>query len=199
LPGGSSSPPATAGATGAVPGEDADLTDLAFQLGALSWNVNDRMKVGKVFTVTASIVGDRASASSLPSGPQEDIQVTNKMEMELRPDQPDAFTINPPGPTEQLIEKTNPTTWTWDVTPLRPGTHVLHLITWKVYKTGKKSVSKDKVIVVEANVTGSITGFVGRNWQWLWTVIVFPTLGYLWHRAERKKRVHKKKTTAPHD
>jgi hypothetical protein len=46
----------------------------------------------------------------------------------------------------------------------------------------------DRDIQVDITIPQRVSGFIQKNWQWLWAAIVVPIVGYLWKR--RKKVPH---------
>lgn len=74
--------------------------------------------------------------------------------------------------------------WEWDVTALAPGKHELHLTVSSIVRVeGTEAedqiLSLDEPIDIEVTWSQRVSGFLGSNWQWLWTVVVIPAGGYL--------------------
>lgn len=72
------------------------------------------------------------------------------------------------------------------------GRHRLHLTINAVVRRDGLEVDTqvqtfDRTITVEVTLVQRPAGFVGGNWQWLWTVVVIPAAGIAYSRLGRKK------------
>ncbi len=118
----------------------------------------------------------------------EPIQISDQMEATLTGD---GFQITDVLPTRRAISRTGPTEWTWDVRALREGKLRLHLTLNALVTVGRNPAQQytirtfDKEYIVGVSVTDTVTDFVKKHWQWLWTTILLPVGGWLWKRRRK--------------
>lgn len=107
---------------------------------------------------------------------------------------------------EQSLSGTEPAHWEWNVTALTAGDHDLDLTVYiKVRDPGTDTAVSSNVIVRHsavhvtvrpektASVASNIGGFIARNWDKLWTLILLPIAGWCLRRW-RKRRIKDKGT-----
>lgn len=89
----------------------------------------------------------------------------------------------------QVLPSTGVTSWRWDVKALSPGPHQLHLtLTAILDLNGSPSrrdiETYDTTIDVQVTPKQQLRQFVGKNWQWLWSALLIPLLGWLWKQRK---------------
>ena len=102
------------------------------------------------------------------------------------------FEIKAVTPEILAVSGMDETRWQWDVTPTKQGIRTLHLTLSAILSINNHSSLRavqtfDKSINVAVTVRERVTGFVSRNWQWLWGVIGIPSLAWIWTK-KRKRR-----------
>jgi len=116
------------------------------------------------------------------------IRVSDRMEAHLTGQN---FQITAITPGEQAITSIGTTEWKWEVKPVTPGRHGLHLTLTALFEVDGKSTRRairtfDKTIAVDVTLSQQFSGFVARNWQWLWTALLVPLV--VWLVKKRKSR-----------
>lgn len=104
------------------------------------------------------------------------VRVSGRMEARLTGQN---FQITAITPEEQAITSRGATEWKWDVKPATPGRHSLHLTLTALFEVDGKSTRRairtfDKTIQVDVTFSQQVSGFVAKNWQWLWTALLVP-------------------------
>ena len=133
-------------------------------------------------------VGDRVGAR---------IRVTNTMEARLTGS---GFEIEAITPETQAVARNSVTEWRWEIEPTRTGTRRLHLTLSAIIDVDGASVPRtirvfDQTLTIHVTWFDRLSGFVGDNWQWLWTAIVVPLALWLW--ATRKRWLWRLKAGPP--
>ena len=110
------------------------------------------------------------------------------------------FQITAVTPEEQAISRQENTEWKWEVKPQASGEQNLHLTLNAIFTVNgsqrKWSIrSFDKIITVQVTPGQELTDFIGNNWQWLWTVIAFPILGWIANRLRKMRKGRKTRKT----
>ena len=104
------------------------------------------------------------------------------------------FDINPSGPQTQAVSGTQPTEWDWTVSATETGSLDLLLDLEAILELGngtstpRRLKTFTKVIRVRVRTLDAMEGFVAGNWQWLWSALLVPLAGYLWHRRRQARR-----------
>jgi hypothetical protein len=106
------------------------------------------------------------------------------------------FDILPVTPEVQPISGRETTEWKWDIKPKDFGSLPLHLsVNAKIMLDGQERTRPirtfDETVYVQVAWSRSIPIFIRNNWQWLWTTLIVPIAGWVWHRrrkAGKKKR-----------
>ena len=169
----------------------------SIQLGDLVFSVPESMKVGDLrrvqMLVSPSLSIEDLSRQITVAGKKEGalVKLTPRMAAILTGA---AFTIRSITPDTQAIASATPTEWKWEVQPLTPGRQTLSLSLNALLTVEGSTVphtfkSFERSIQVHITMGQLVSGFVGRNWQWLWTTIAVPVLGWLWHKRGQQKRV----------
>ena len=119
------------------------------------------------------------------------IQTGPQMEVTLIPARKSAFEIVALGPAVQAIHPTERTRWSWTVTPLEAGKHELFLTFTALFELkgarGKRTFKTfEHSIRVEVTPWNRVKIFARNNWQWLWTVLLVPIVGYVVRKVRRR-------------
>jgi hypothetical protein len=100
-----------------------------------------------------------------------------------------SFEIAPIIPEHQLVSERENTTWEWEVRPTATGTHRLHLAMLVFLDVNDRGTPRaigtyDAIIEVRVGLLERTSGFVERNWQWLWVAILAPVAGWFFRRRK---------------
>jgi hypothetical protein len=114
-------------------------------------------------------------------------QISNRMEAQLTGS---GFAIEAHMPDLQAVTSQQSTRWTWKVTPTGHGPQTLHLaLSAHIDVAGRDAPlvvrTFDRAIQVNITIPQRVSGFIQKNWQWLWAAIVVPIAGYLWKRRRK--------------
>ena len=101
------------------------------------------------------------------------------------------FEINSITESLQVVDMSEDTEWRWEVTSRQPGMRNLYLtmdaiVTIEGQDRPHTIHSLSEVIIVHVSLQQRISGFVANNWQWLWSAILVPFIGWLWERRKKK-------------
>jgi hypothetical protein len=98
------------------------------------------------------------------------------------------FTIEALRPEDQIVPANSEAEWLWQITPQKPQ-KVRVTARLEAIVDGTPNVIKvfDGDVEVSTTVRQRVAGFVGGNWQWLWTTIAAPLVAY-WYASLRKRR-----------
>ena len=103
------------------------------------------------------------------------------------------FEIEATSPETQAITFSQPTDWTWDVAPTEGGENkklylaVTALVRVEGETTPRQIRSFSKTLTVNVTVGQRISGFMGTNWQWLWTAILVPVGVWGWEKWKDRR------------
>ena len=80
----------------------------------------------------------------------------------------------------------------WQVEATKEGEHRLHLTLTAILEVEGESMQRKietfaHMITVEVTTGQRVSRFVANNWQWLWTAILIPIVGWLWRRQRSGK------------
>jgi hypothetical protein len=128
------------------------------------------------------------------------VQISNRMEAQLTGS---GFAIEAHIRDPQWVTSQQ-TRWTWKVTPTGHGPQTLHLtLSAYIDIAGRDAPlvvrTFDREIQVNITIAQRASGFIQKNWQWLWAAILVPIAGYLWKRrrkAHRRPKQDKEKLDA---
>lgn len=106
------------------------------------------------------------------------------------------FLVEPNEAAEQAITKDSQTTWTWQLKPKAGGmfTVIVELYaivyignerTKKKYKTLKQPIT---ITVPPEPTYIKVWNWIDDKWEWVWTVIMIPLIGFIWKRYKKKKK-----------
>jgi len=102
----------------------------------------------------------------------------------------DGFEITELTPAAQGIIDSDDTEWRWQVTPTEPGEHFLNVSLSTILNVGGKEITRsvktyEHQIRVNVTVGQRVAGFVDKNWQWLWAVVVAPMAAFGWRKMRK--------------
>ncbi len=165
----------------------------------IAFNAPSQMRLGEAKTIelrlspsaevqelTAQIresgaVGQIESAEQIPTSAVMQARLTGQdFKIEARSDE------------RQAVSRKDPTIWRWDIEPTEPGEKRLHLTLSALVKVEGESASRqiesfDRAIPVTVPLGQRLSGFVGNNWQWLWTVIALPVVVWVWRTWKTRR------------
>ncbi len=190
--------------TGSPPTETTTTNDIDailhnLQLGNIIYNaptsMNIRETTGIQLMLSVSETIDELKQMITASGDVQsaNIQVSDVMSATLSAS-PTVFEITPNTPDTQAISSTETNQWSWNVTALEPGNQILNL-TINVILNGEPHTLRvfSQNINVNVPLPSRLSSFWGSNWQWLWTTILLPIGGWIWHWYNKKNKKHNKK------
>ncbi|MDG4477056.1 hypothetical protein [Thiovibrio frasassiensis] len=131
-----------------------------------------------------------ADANRIASGT---IQVSPVMKATLKGEK---FTITPISPEQQIIHLAGRTTWSWEITPTWPGTHILHLQLLAIPPEGIAAdpytipEPLDRSIEVKVTLWWLIDSFFDKYWKWLLGglgTLLLTVLGWWWNKRTGEK------------
>ena len=101
------------------------------------------------------------------------------------------FAIEPVTPSVQLVSDEAVTEWKWEVEPMRAGVRRLHLtLSALIDVAGRERPytvrTFERTLAVRVSLGDRVAGFVGDNWQWLWTTLLIPVGGWALQRRRRE-------------
>ncbi len=172
-----------------APTETSTLTEIPL-------TVTQKMEVGQTQTVYASLSKDTYKNIIEEDGISEALKSTNittnpLVKLTLVGGEPGAFEVDSVSTTEaQPILDGIPTTWSWQVTPLKSGKHTLLLSVDNVIPFSENSNvlsyktlgNKKEDIEVDFNTRY----FIETNWQWFLEIIILPLFVYLYSIFKEK-------------
>jgi hypothetical protein len=94
------------------------------------------------------------------------------------------FRIEAVTPEVQAVTRRQNTEWRWEVEPTGTGTRRLHLtLSALIDVEGTESPRTvrtfSQTLEVRVTLLRRLSGFVGENWQWLWTALLIPVGGWM--------------------
>ena len=119
----------------------------------------------------------------------EQIKVSDRMEAQLSGL---GFTIAAITPAVQPVSGQGVTEWRWEIEPTRVGTRRLHLtLSALIDLKGRESTyairTFERSLAVRVTWSERLSGFLSDNWQWLWTALLIPLVG--WALSKRRRPV----------
>lgn len=164
------------------------------ELGTISYNAPDTLNMydSKKFILQLSV--DTLKVHKLNKNGniivESNIQVSDQMKVILSGN---GFQINALTPEVQSISRSHLTEWQWVISPIDYGSQHLYLSIIAIFELDGQErermvQSYDKKLEVEVTWLQLGGLFISKNWQWLWTVIVIPLVGYLYKFFKRREK-----------
>jgi len=167
-----------------------------YPIGNMAFNVPESVGIDETFTVrlilspkksVADIQNelDRSFNSVIQTG---QVRLTPQMETRMTGQN---FEISAVTPEILAVSSVEDTQWTWDIRAKQGGVQQLHLTVSAIIRVNDKSTPRvvrqfDRQINVRVQLGHQIAGFVKDNWQWLWTALLVPAVGWLWSKYHKK-------------
>jgi hypothetical protein len=206
----SAAPSGSAGLTNAL--EEVDATLKKLDLGDIAFKVPERLPLRQHATVvlllsptqsaaqlTATLRQETAAGEKVESA--ERIQISGLMEAKLAGPAFEIRAITPEEP--QMVSRTEPTEWKWDVTPKQPGQQSLHLTINAIVKFDganhpRTIRSFDRTIQVEVPAGfPRVSGLAKQKWMIIALIaLAIVALGFLSWRLSSRGRSKPPSTTA---
>lgn len=168
--------------------------------GSLSYSISDTMEIGKTYDVELRIsrlIRKSISEGFIDAEEVKTISTSGNMEVLLFDPDPEkddpVFIIKTLTNATQFLEgDTSFTTWMWTVKPLRQGEHRLKLIINIIKDGNKKSITVfEQDVKIKATSDSwiyKIRKWWRSNWEWSFSVLILPFIGWWWKRREDKKK-----------
>jgi hypothetical protein len=163
------------------------------QLANLVFNVPKTIRLGSTAQIQLFISAEqtirqlRAKITAVGAKEGTTIRVAPRMEARLTGL---GFKIEANTSEIQAVGGREATVWSWEIQPTEKGTRRLHLTVSALISVDGRETSRtiqtfDRVIQIHVTWMDRVSGFAGRNWQWLWTAILIPLAGFLLRRRKR--------------
>jgi hypothetical protein len=169
--------------------------------GNIAFNAPERMLVGESLEVrlllspllSADALRDKlAGMPGMIQGAA--VKIAPRMEAVLTGPNFEVLAITP---ALQAVARDEPTEWRWQVTPRSTGNQRLFLaLNVSIEGTSRTLRTFDRTIEVRVTLSQQVSGFVSRNWQWLWATAIVPLAGWLWRRRQSSSRAVPRATRA---
>jgi Divergent InlB B-repeat domain len=174
--------------------EEVDRMIRRLEVGSIAFNVPETLAVGDTEQVQLLLSAQqpisRLKEQLTELGDREGarIRVSDQMEARLTGQK---FKIEAVTPELQVVSGEGVTEWKWDIEPTEAGTLDLHLtLTAIIQVRGADRAFRvdtfDRTLEVRVPFLSQLSSFVKANWQWLWTAILIPVVG--WVLARRRRR-----------
>lgn len=160
-------------------------------LGGLVYEIPDTMRLGKTYLIRVRIereTGKTNITAELGKVRTATIKTTSSMQVELvdpAPTDKKHFDISANNSQVQMIEDSEWTEWSFNVTPLRGGSTQLHLVVSIIKGDLKKQIVYRDAVLVQTDVKVVAGNFWNKYWQWLFTTFLIPL--FLWWKNRKKK------------
>ncbi len=168
--------------------------------GNIAFNVPDTMVMGRTYGIHL-VLSPRKSIQDLQAELQQKVEGHDELqgatvsiapEMEARLTGQD-FKIDAVTPERQAVSNERGTDWQWDISATKQGNQELHLTLNVILTVNGASLPHslqtfDRRITVRVTWGQRLSGFIGTNWQWLWTVLVVPLAAWIWQALKKRKR-----------
>jgi hypothetical protein len=182
-------PPEKNGGTASV-----DRILARLELANVAFNAPTRLHLNEVSTIQLllstreSIEDLQGALTSAGERGGARARISNQMEAHLSGA---GFRVEPITPERQAVSSSERTEWRWQIEPTRPGRLSLNLTLSADIRVEGQTVPRmiqtfERTIEVEVTWPERTKAFVAGNWQWLWTTILIPVVG--WFLAKRKGR-----------
>jgi hypothetical protein len=166
---------------------DLDLANIAF-------NAPTELRLHEPVVIQLLLSGNRPieelkeELSALGEREGAQIRASDSMEATLTGT---GFAIEPVTPSVQLVSDEAVTEWKWEVEPTRAGVRRLHLtLSALIDVAGRERPytvrTFERTLDVRVSLGDRVAGFIGDNWQWLWTTLLIPVGGWALQRRRRE-------------
>jgi hypothetical protein len=184
----------------AGPSKTGDVIDqilAEMDFGNIAFNTPNKMKLNTpshiqlVVSPTETIEQLKESIVAEGQKHGEEVRISDTMEARLTGT---AFQIGAINPERQAVTAAEPTSWKWEIKPTQYGRHNLHLTLSAVVTLRGSSVPRT-IRTFERTIEVEVSGFqrtfllFRENWEWMWTLVVFPLIAlsaWLWRRKQNK-------------
>ncbi|HEV2951214.1 MAG TPA: hypothetical protein VGZ51_03830, partial [Actinomycetota bacterium] len=187
-------PPPPPPPPGAIPNEiDRILEELRF--GNIAFNAPTELQVGETAVIELLISGGRpvgqlkGEIRELGERAGARIRISDLMEARLTGL---GFRIQAISDERQPVGRSGVTRWSWEIEPVEAGSKDLHLTVSAIVNVrGTESTytiqTFERTLAVDVAWSERVSGFVGDNWQWLWTAILIPVAAWVVQRRRRAR------------
>lgn len=167
-----------------------------FRTGNLVFNVPDTMKLNSSQGIHLVLSVDRTVAA-LRKIIKEDgvlrersVQVSQIMAADLKGP---GFKVENINPALQVVNFSGETEWRWEITAIKPGVQRLYLTLNAIVNIDGQErpytlMTHQEEINIYVTIRQKISGFVGENWEWLWSAVLVPFIGWLWEYKRKKRK-----------
>jgi hypothetical protein len=150
------------------------------KIRTIAFNAPQSMKLSNPTDIQLLLImenkKDKPIRSLKANEQKEAAQVDTYSRIQARLTGPD-FQITAITPEEQVITSKGDTEWQWEVKPLKPGDHILHLVLSNFIVVNGETTQRSlqilgKTIKVTVTMGQALKNFYLENWQWLWTSFI---------------------------
>jgi hypothetical protein len=158
-----------------------------------SMNLKNSSQIQLLLSLQKTISELKEAIAAAGKREGESIKVSSRMEARLSGPN---FQITAITPEEQAIGTVDTVEWKWEIKPVSTGSQNLHLTLTALINVEGEATRRairtfDRKITVIVTPGQRLSGFLGKNWQWMWAALLIPVLGWLWKRAKRKEASNK--------
>ena len=162
-------------------------------LANVAFNAPETLRVHETAVIQLLLSGEQPieqlqdQLTELGEKEGEQIKVSDRMEAQLSGL---GFTIAAITPAVQPVSGQGVTEWRWEIEPTRVGTRRLHLtLSALIDVKGRESTyairTFERSLDVRVTWSERLSGFFSDNWQWLWTALLIPLVGWALSRRRR--------------
>lgn len=153
---------------------------------AMTVGVGQRVEARIIQETTDQLIEETIQELEALGEPTLDtIPITTLMRVRLHSASPDTFSIKALNEEEQILVG-NENSWSWEVTPAKPGIHRLYLQVSIVLsnpadnsQTPHDFPVQEKEVAVTINAMYSLQSFIGNNWQFLVGSCITLLMGWI--------------------
>ena len=175
------------------PAVEAQIGDVLDRLGSVAFNAPTELRLGDSVVIQLVLSAERSvrelQKELTEIGEREGarIEISRRMEARLTGS---GFRIEATTPELQAVRPNRVTEWSWQIEPTEAGRQRLNLTLSALIDVDGESTpyaveTFRRELDIRVSWTRTVTGFVGRNWQWLSTAILIPLIGWIWHNRRR--------------
>ena len=167
------------------------------ELGVISYSIPDTMVLGNCYDIRIRIKQHSWKTINIQVGLKNpttsSIKTSSKMEVSLidpLPIQHKAFEIIKTNSDVQLIDSSDYTEWIYNVCAIRNGNFHMNLVVSIIKDGANKNFVYENNILIKNNEAVKIESIWNKNWQWIFSVVLFPVLAWGWKKSTEKKQKH---------